>query len=671
MNTPTNEHVATPRLLRKILSMPRNYKRTVLILADLTLIAFALWLVLSLRYQRLFLPDNPLQLTLFALGPVITVATFFRTGLYKMVTRFIGFQGMVQIGLSMGLAVLIWATIVFLSGQWGIPRSIVLPFAVLGALLIIGSRILGGVLLKSAGIRIALSRSFKDPTPVLIYGAGDMGVGLLQIIRRVPDRYVAAFVDPSPTMRGQFVGGVKVHAPKDLERLIARHSIKEILVALPHNERRELRATLNELKERDVRILILPDYEDVASGRIGVNELRAVAVGDLLGRDTVKPDPEILQRTIRGKSVLVTGAGGSIGSELSRQIMLQRPAKLVLLDVSELALYEIETELSDRQQASTTETPAPEIHAVLGSVLDEALISETISKYRIETIYHAAAYKHVPIVESNVIAGLQNNVFGLKLVAQCAERQGVERFILISTDKAVRPTNVMGASKRLAELILQTMATTNSRTVFSMVRFGNVLDSSGSVVQRFRKQIAVGGPVTVTHKDIVRYFMSIPEAAALVIQAGAMAQGGDVFHLDMGEPVKIDDLARIMIRLSGLEVRDESNPTGDIEIKYTGLRPGEKLYEELLIGEETSKTEHPQIFRSNEPFVSSERLERELSLLRTAIEVRDLHLVEAVLVRLVEDYAPQRVNLGSNDSRCSESGERCPPAAATAAKYEM
>jgi FlaA1/EpsC-like NDP-sugar epimerase len=454
------------------------------------------------------------------------------------------------------------------------------------------------------------------------------------------DREAIGFVDDQPTLWGQYIGGVKVYRPERLETLVRRHGAREVLLALPGSYRRERRRILQELERLQVDVKVLPAYEDLASGRVGVQDLRPVDVGELLGREPVQPNIELLSRNVRGKSILVTGAGGSIGSELVRQIMTQSPARLVLFDASEVALYEIDIEVQKRVSELPTGVEKPIIVSVLGSVLDASLVSDVIRANRTETVYHAAAYKHVPLVEHNPIAGLTNNVFGTAVVAQAARDNNVERVVLVSTDKAVRPTNVMGASKRLAELVLQAHAADMTNTVFTMVRFGNVLDSSGSVVRRFRKQIESGGPVTVTHKDMERYFMSIPEAAELVIQAGAMAKGGEVFVLHMGDPVKIDALARLMIHLSGLDVRDPKNPEGDIAIRYTGLRPGEKLYEELLIGANTTGTEHQRIWTSAEPHLSPAELKHELSILQSAMLARDIQAIQGFLLRTVEGYQP-------------------------------
>ncbi len=625
-----------------IIEQPRYLKRFVLVSVDFLLLCLALWISISLRYEKPFLPEQAGTAALLLAGPIITILTFSYTGLYRLVTRYISLRGTMQIFLSVGFSILLWSLLVFMSGQLGVPRVVVILYGVLGASLIALNRQVAGLILKSAGIVIPVPLRERTRKPALIYGAGPMGIQLLQAIRRAGDREIIGFIDNSPSMWGQYVAGVKVFPPAKIERLIERGSVREILLALPGTQRRERRRILHELDRFPLEVKVLPAYEDIASGRVGINDLRPVDVGDLLGRDTVLPNAELLARNTNGKSILVTGAGGSIGSELVRQIIRQHPRRIVLLDFSEIALYTIDLEVREIVAGLPAES-RPEIETALGSVLDAGLITDVIRRHEIETIYHAAAYKHVPIVEDNPIVGLHNNVFGALVIAECARKLAVERVVLISTDKAVRPTNIMGASKRLAELVLQAEAAEPSvTTVFTMVRFGNVLDSSGSVVRRFRKQIQSGGPVTVTHPDVTRYFMSIPEAAELVIQAGAMATGGEVFVLHMGEPVKIDSLARLMVHLSGLEVRSESNPGGDIAIAYTGLRPGEKLYEELLIGAHTTTTEHPRILKSDEPFLSYDNLKRELDLLRAAMAVRDQDGIQAILMRTVEGYSNGR-----------------------------
>jgi len=620
----------------RLLGLPRFAKRIILVGFDFTILSFALWFPISLRYNTLYVPDW-VSLLLFASAPAITVATFGVSGLYQLVTRYLGYRGHTRIIGCIWLSVLIWSMLVFMFGQLGIPRSAVLGYGVLATLLIMASREAAAMFLEGAGIRLSELPFSGERKPVIIFGAGQLGAQLLDALRRSNDRRAVAFIDTEPSLWRQYVSGLKVHHPDRLGALIERHKVREILIALPEQRRRERRRVLKELQGHPVEVKILPAVDDITSGRVSVTDLRPLEVNDLLGREKVPPNAELLARKSHGKSILVTGAGGSVGSELVRQLLQQGPRRIVLFDLSEAALYEIENEVFDIA-ASFGGLPRPEIVAVLGSVLDAVQLRETISRHEIEVIYHAAAYKHVPIVEQNPICGLWNNTFGVSVLAGCAKAEGVELVVLISTDKAVRPANVMGASKRLAEMILQAAAAGGGPTIFTMVRFGNVLGSSGSVVKRFRKQIRAGGPVTVTHPEIIRYFMSISEAADLVIQAGAMAQGGDVFVLDMGEPVRIDDLARLMVRLVGLDVRSSDNPDGDIAITYTGLRPGEKLYEELLIGENTTATEHPRILRSDEPYLPAEVLERELDLLKAAMKMRDVETMQAVLMRTVEGY---------------------------------
>jgi FlaA1/EpsC-like NDP-sugar epimerase len=441
------------------------------------------------------------------------------------------------------------------------------------------------------------------------------------------------------------VHGVKVLRPGKIGKMITTENVKEVLLAMPSALRSERRAAIKALEPFPVVVKTLPALEEIASGHVEVSDLRPIEVEDLLGRDPVAPELELLTGHVKDKVVMITGAGGSIGSELTRQLLELGPKALILFELSEVALYEIEMEIEElKWRRAKKPEAAPlidtKIIPVLGSVLDRKLVARTISTFDVEVIYHAAAYKHVPLVEVNPLTGLQNNTFGTLTLAEVAKEAGVERFVLVSSDKAVRPTNVMGASKRLAELILQALAEPRGTTVFTMVRFGNVLDSSGSVVKRFRNQIQAGGPVTVTHPEIIRYFMSIPEAAQLVIQAGAMASGGEVFVLDMGTPVKIDDLARTMVRLSGLEVRDENNSEGDIAIEYIGLRRGEKLYEELLIGENTTGTSHPRIFKNSEPVLAYAELVAALERLDDAIQRQDETDLQEMLRATVEGYKP-------------------------------
>ncbi|WBT38280.1 polysaccharide biosynthesis protein [Hyphomicrobium sp. DMF-1] len=591
---------------------------------------------MSLRFGTLYVPPTGVAWALVVAAPLITLGTLWWLGIYRLVTRYIGYRGVSQVTLAVGLATLLWALLVFMTGQNGIPRSVIIWYALGNTLLLNLVRYAIKLLLDSVDMRLPRLYSAVPLKPTFIYGAGHMGIELLANVRRARDRDVIGFVDSSPTLWRQYVHGVKVFDPNRLPRLIEREGICEVLVAIP--DRRERRDVLRQLEPLPVVVKVLPAYADIDTGHTSINDLRDVEVGDLLGRDPVRPNSELMTRNTRGKSILVTGAGGSIGSELVRQVVSQQPRLLVLFDISEPALYKIELEVNEVLSKLAAPAKRPIIKSVLGSVLDARLVSDVIEQNAIETIYHAAAYKHVPIVEHNPIAGLDNNVFGTRIVAECARNAGVERFVLISTDKAVRPTNTMGASKRLAELVLQAMASDQNGTVFTVVRFGNVLDSSGSVVPRFRQQIRAGGPITVTHPEVTRYFMSIPEAAELVIQAGAMAKGGEVFVLQMGDPVRIDDLARLMVRLSNLEVRDASNPDGDIAITYTGLRPGEKLYEELLIGAHTEATEHQRIFKSDEPFLTPSELKVELDQLRKAMDGRDMSMTRAVLLRTVEGY---------------------------------
>jgi len=627
-----------------LIERPRWFKRIFLIVNDMALLTIALWAAYSLRLSQFYVPESFGMILLMAAAPIIGVITFHMRGLYKLVTRYIGPEGTTRIYVAVIIAVLAWALLVLLSGIKGHPRSVVVIYGLIAAGLIRLSRQWAAALLLKAAPQHK-PVSFDERKNVIIYGAGAMGVQLLRALNETNQFNMVAFIDNSPSLAGQVVHGVKVLRPGKIGKVISTENVKEVLLAMPSALRSERRAAIKALEPFPVVVKTLPALEEIASGRVEVSDLRPIEVEDLLGRDPVAPELELLTGHVKDKVVMITGAGGSIGSELTRQLLELGPKSLILFELSEVALYEIEMEIEELKWRRAKEPEAPpladtKIIPVLGSVQDRKLVARTISDYDVEVIYHAAAYKHVPLVEVNPFTGLKNNTFGTLTLAEVAKEARVERFVLVSSDKAVRPTNVMGASKRLAELILQALAEPHGTTVFTMVRFGNVLDSSGSVVRRFRNQIQAGGPVTVTHPEIIRYFMSIPEAAQLVIQAGAMASGGEVFVLDMGTPVKIDDLARTMVRLSGLEVRDDTNPDGDIAIEYIGLRRGEKLYEELLIGENTTGTSHPRIFKNSEPVLAYAELVAALERLDDAIQRHDEADLQDMLRATVEGYKP-------------------------------
>jgi FlaA1/EpsC-like NDP-sugar epimerase len=629
-----------------LIERPRWFKRILLIVNDIVMLSIALWAAYSLRLSQLYVPESFGMVVLMAAAPIIGVITFHLRGLYKLVTRFIGPEGTTRIYVAVIIAVLVWALLVLMSGIKGHPRSVVVIYGLIAAGLIRLSRQwAASLLLRAAPQHKAVS--FDERKNVIIYGAGTTGIQLLRALNETGQYNMVAFIDNDPSLEGQVVHGVKVLRPAKIGKVITTENVKEVLLAMPSALRSERRVAIRALEPFPVVVKTLPALEEIASGHVEVSDLRPIEVEDLLGRDPVAPELELLTAHVRDKVVMITGAGGSIGSELTRQLLLLGPKALILFELSEVALYEIEMEIEEAQRRRSKEADAAstgdtKIVPVLGSVLDRRLVARTIHAFGVEVIYHAAAYKHVPLVEMNPFAGVQNNTFGTLALAETAKELGVERFVLVSSDKAVRPTNVMGASKRLAELILQALAEPRGApTIFTMVRFGNVLDSSGSVVRRFRNQIQAGGPVTVTHPEIIRYFMSIPEAAQLVIQAGAMASGGEVFVLDMGTPVKIDDLARTMIRLSGLDVRDDNaSSEGDIAIEYVGLRRGEKLYEELLIGENTTGTSHPRIFKNSEPVLPYADLAAALERLDHAIQRYDEAELQDMLRATVEGYTP-------------------------------
>lgn len=620
------------RLPSKLTGLPRLHKQALMAATDILLLLFAAWAAYALRLGEVFLPGSR-QTWLILAAPLVAVPVFVRVGLYRSVIRYVGEYALWTTVRAMTLAAVLWTAVAFLTemtGLAGMPRSVPLLYWMMGVLLVGGSRFLARWLLW-----IPLRERFRG-RQVLIYGAGDAGRQLAASLRQGKNLFPAGFLDDDERLQGTDVAGLRVYAPDQLPWLIDHFDIHDAIVTLPSASSARRREVVAFLERHPVRVRILPALADIANGQHLVNMVREVDIGDLLGRDTVAADPALLGRCISGKSVLVTGAGGSIGSELCRQISALAPARLVLLEASEHALYQI-----DRAMRAVADC---EVIPCLGSVEDAGLVARLLAENNVQTIYHAAAHKHVPLVEANVLEGARNNVLGTLIVAQAAFDAGVETFVLISTDKAVRPTNAMGATKRWAELIVQGCArqalvkSTGQR--FCAVRFGNVLGSSGSVIPLFKEQIASGGPVTVTHPEVTRYFMSIHEAVELVIQAGSLARGGEVFLLDMGEPVRILDLARNMIQLAGHSVLDEANPDGDIEIVITGLRPGEKLYEELLIASSNAQdTQHPKIMKADEPCLSGDELTGLLGLLQQAIESRDEAAARELLMEVAAGSA--------------------------------
>lgn len=578
-------------MLAWLLSLPRSVKRLISVCVDTLFLSCSVILAFILTQNG---NGSQLQLVIIAFAATlpITLILFTKLGLYRAVLRYMGQHALGAMLLGVIGSCVIFACLFMLLGVEQRTNLIV----VYGLLALITS---GGVRL---GARLILQPANSGhKTRVLIYGAGSSGRQLAQALINGEQYQPVIFVDDDTTLQRSTILGIPVGSPTNIAALIKQKNIGRVLLAMPSASRSRRRQVLDKLEFLPVPVLSIPGMCDLVDGSMRIDELQDVKIEDLLGRDAVAPKTKLLHANIKDKVVMVTGAGGSIGSELCRQIILCEPKALVLFELSEFALYSIEQELRNTINTLALEL---ELIPVMGSVQGGKRLETVMRTFSVNTLYHAAAYKHVPLVEYNVVEGVRNNVFGTWYTADAAIKAGVETFVLISTDKAVRPTNVMGASKRLAELVLQALAQYQTKTRFCMVRFGNVLGSSGSVVPLFREQIRKGGPITVTHKDIIRYFMTIPEAAQLVLQAGAMGKGGDVFVLDMGEPVKIADLARRMLHLMGLEVRDETNPHGDIEILYTGLRPGEKLFEELLIGNNVRKTEHPRILAADETFLN-------------------------------------------------------------------
>jgi FlaA1/EpsC-like NDP-sugar epimerase len=613
-------------------SLSRQTKRLIMIISDAVFLPVAYWFAIALRLGEWSPNFNSGIVNTLLLIPVIAIPVFLKLGLYRAITRYIEDQVLITVLEGVTVLVLLLVAADYFLGNSGVPRSSFVIFWGMAVLYIAGSR-----MLVRAYFRKINRAGYLERISVAIFGAGETGVKLSAALREGNHFRVVAFFDDSSELQGTEISGVRVYPLSSFEEILTQFKIASVLLAIPSASRKRRSEIIREIGQYKVPVKTIPSMVELVNGVAKVDEIREVEIEDLLGRDAVQPVTHLLKQCIEGKSVMVTGAGGSIGSELCRQILLQRPTNLVLFERSEFALYQIEQELNATNVISRGNV---KIVPILGSVTHQHRVERVLRAFGVQTVYHAAAYKHVPLVEHNLIEGVLNNVFGTWRTADAAKSTGVETFVLISTDKAVRPTNVMGASKRFAELVLQAFAREGGATRYCMVRFGNVLGSSGSVVPLFKKQIEKGGPVTVTHPEITRYFMTIPEAASLVLQAGAMGQGGDVFVLDMGVPVKIVELARKMIHLSGLEVRDESNPEGDIEIRYSGLRAGEKLYEELLIGENVSGTEHPLIMRAEEIELPWPYLREKLEQLDDAFHQFDYETVRNVLLEVVDGYQP-------------------------------
>ena len=614
------------RLVDRVLGWPRQTKRLLMFIADLVVIPTALWLAFALKFDSLTEGFERNALFYVAVAAASTVI-FAGSGLYRSVVRFIGARMLAAIlaGVT-GSALVLWLLSYTLPFVQQITVSVAVVYWLIAFVWVTATRLIARWLLTPFGVA---------SVRVVIYGAGETGVRLAMALAPGRRFHLLAYVDEKLSLQGSLMNGVQVIAPAELEDFVAHEAVDRVLLAIPSASRRRKAEILRRLEPLNVHVQSVPDFGDIVKGHSRVEDLREIDVEDLLGRDPVPPNQNLLDASIHGKSVMVSGAGGSIGSELCRQIILLKPERLVLFENSEYALYNIYRELHAIVECRKLDV---KVHAVLGNAHHKYRVRDVMRAFDVQTVYHAAAYKHVPIVEQNLVEGVHNNVFSTWHAAEAALEVGVETFILVSTDKAVNPTNVMGATKRLAEIVLQALQTQTSRTRFCMVRFGNVLGSSGSVVPLFQEQIRLGGPVTVTHRDVRRFFMTITEAAQLVLQAGSMGTGGDVFVLDMGQPVEIDELARRMIRLSGLTVRNSSNPDGDIEIEYSGLRPGEKLFEELLIGSNVTGTEHPMIMRAIEPSPTWEEVRELMAELSVAVNQIDCRQMMTILEKGVREY---------------------------------
>lgn len=614
--------------MKLFLKLSRFQKQMVAATADLFLLPLTFYLSVLLRYDSSTPQLFSMYFWMIVAAPLISIPIFLRLGLYRAVIRFIDQKIVYVVVLGVTLSVVCMGALATFTHTAPLSRGVFGIYWVSAILYVVASRFL------ARGYLLRADDRNSDAIRVAIYGAGHSGMQLASALRAGREYLPVALIDDKKELHGAIIAGVQVWPSSALPRLVADKEIKEILLAMPALRKAQKKIILEQLEPLKIKIKVTPPITSLVNGELRVQDIRDIEIEDLLGRDTVEPDSNLISSCITGKTVMVTGAGGSIGSELCRQIVRLLPKRLLLLDMSEFALYSIEQDLQELNIDV-------DILPFLGSVLEAEKCERILRIFAVDTIYHAAAYKHVPMVEHNPIEGIRNNAFGTLVLAQAAVAASVGCFVLISTDKAVRPTNVMGATKRLAELILQAFSKTQHQTRFCMVRFGNVLGSSGSVVPLFRKQIMAGGPITLTHPEITRYFMTIPEAAQLVLQAGAMGEGGDVFVLDMGEPIKILDLATRMVHLSGLEVQGDSGGGDGIEIQHVGLRPGEKLYEELLIGSNVVGTQHPLIMRAQETEIPWVDLRTLLAALDGACDQFDFEQVRALLLQAVAEYAPQ------------------------------
>ena len=614
-------------ILSKLTLLPKNAKLLIVVVFDVILLFLVILASFYIRLGEWYWPNRDILWVIF-ITPWIATLIFYSFGLYKRIVRFIGFYTLWTIVKASSVYALLWSTISFMATIKGMPRSVILINWILVILAVSSSRIVASWLLN-------IKNNLTDKKNVAIYGAGYAGRQLSTALMQTSEYNNLVFIDDDKNLQGRIINDIKIYAKKDFDFLIKKKSITEVLIAIPSITRANRNQIINFLTPYAILVRSLPGIAEIASGKVKIEDLHEININDLLGRDSITANKQLLNLNIANKIVMVTGAGGSIGSELCCQILQLCPAKLILFELNEFSLYNIDLKLSAKNKLKIP------ILAMLGSVNNKNLLTHILKNFKVQTIYHAAAYKHVPLVEFNHISGVDNNIFGTINCAQAAIEAKIKTFVFISTDKAVHPTNVMGATKRFAEIALQALAKKQNTTIFSIVRFGNVLASSGSVIPLFKKQIKTGGPVTVTDARVTRYFMTTKEAVGLVIQAGAMSLGGDIFILNMGKPIRIVDLAKKMIRLSGLKVKDKDNIDGDIEIKYTGLRPGEKLYEELIIGNKTSATSHPMITCAEEKFLTWAELKTIINSLNTAIINCEQKIINKLLTQVVPEFTPK------------------------------